>query len=326
MKKILTRGTASFMAAVVMAAGILGAYGPASAGASARPVMPKRALSMNSKLRRLPVPANFTPSRLSAGKNAAKDNPRSLAQVSARSSSASLSPSVTSSGPYYFYAQGQQAADNEGAGAAFDIVSPGQVVSGTHSLAELALSNTSGSNVVEIGINKDPDLYGDTDTHLFVFSWENSVPQGYNGGNLNWVDASGNSIDAGSSVVADVGTLKALQWQHETTPVNAWWAYYNGSAIGYFPDTAWSNTFTQSNYVQLFGEIASTTNASPCTDMGTGAFPSGTGPARMGSLTYFGSATTPSLAISADHPSQYNVAYNTATTTRSIRYGGPGYC
>ncbi len=230
----------------------------------------------------------------------------------------------------YYYATANQTSISPAVtelAANFDIVNNTVAAGEYHSLAEMTVQNS--NNIIELGINNNPGLYGDTNTHIFVGSWVNGVFKGYNNAaGSGWVDCSTGTCsptDAGGSIQADVGTLQQLGWLHTG---GKWWAAYKGQYIGYYPDSHWTNTFTSGNTVQVFGEVA-TNGTGPCTNLGNGSLPTSSSGSRINSVTYNGSTgatPTPSLSIATiTNSSYYNLVYS-GTSVRSVRYGGPGAC
>ena len=235
----------------------------------------------------------------------------------------------------FWYNEGAQthATPVTGAYANLTPINPA-TASGDHSLVEIAVSKTGNSGqIVEVGINRDFNLYGDNNPHLFVFSWVNGVGKGYNAAaGSGWVDYAANPINVGANLSSYLGGAnKKFGIQYSNA---AWWISFDNQWIGNYPGTNWTGaspsvTFADSTYVQFFGEVASTSSA-PCTDMGNGTLgtttPTPTPPAarvtstqytptpNYGNLTY---GNFPSV------PSQYAVH---SIAVGSFDYGGPGFC
>ena len=120
-----------------------------------------------------------------------------------------------------------------------------------HSLFEMSMSNMSGAtgDIIEIGVNTDMGVNGDSNPHWFVSSWINGNWQGY---------------DAGSDFVSQIGGFWTTPLtSYEGTSQNVafqytggnWWLYMNGAAAGYFPGSEWSGAFTKSSATEVFGEV-----------------------------------------------------------------------
>jgi hypothetical protein len=100
-----------------------------------------------------------------------------------------------------------------------------------------------------------------------------------------------------------------------------WWVGYGSEWVGYFPDSLWGGRYTTVGLSQWFGEVAAGSVA-PCTDMGTSAFASSTSAAAVTGMGFY---RGPTVGISTffTHPAYYTAA---ATSSSSMRYGGPGAC
>ena len=229
----------------------------------------------------------------------------------------------------YFYNVGRQTLtapdSSSGAYGNFRIQKPYVDSLSYHSLAELAVQSADSQQIVEVGFNVDPGLYGDSNPHIFVGSWKNGVFQGYNAANTQWVDYASNAQNAGASILADVDLSKSMSYQVDGS--GNWWATYNGAWLGYFKASNWTGlNFTRGYLHQWFGEVASQ-ETQPCADMGNGYQGTRTDvvPARIGSIALYGTTTaasvTPATEPSTSSP-QYVPAVNSATT---FRYGGPGW-
>jgi hypothetical protein len=333
-KRFINKAKAALVGVSLPVIGVGFAVAPTIAVAAHASAAPRPVSALQSKLRLLtpPRPGRHDKTVAASSKDyAPKGLPGTTQQTRARTNAVGPS-ALLSGGPYYFYAEGHQdpsaPATTSSVAAQMDIANPGQIpAGGDHSLAEIAVSDSSHQQIVEVGWNVDPDLYGDTDTHLFVYHWVNGNSTCYNA--CGWVDYSGNTVDAGSDISGDVGTLKTFSIQYDASS-NDWWVRYNGGWLGYFPATLWSGatpsvTFTTTQQQQFFGEIESQSAAAPCDDMGKGVFPSGTSPARIGSVTYQAGATAPSLALFNTDASYYYAQLLTGSI-RSFAYGGPGDC
>jgi hypothetical protein len=196
-----------------------------------------------------------------------------------------------------------------------------------HSLAEFAASNSTDTNSVEAGWIKDPVAFGSTPV-LFVFNKRGGAAGCYNG--CGWVDYAPNTLNAGDPVpAADLGLSRQFIVQHSG---GAWWVAYNGSWLGYYPDSYWTavgQTFTSVTNGRGYGEVAAGGSA-PCTDMGDGLLPSSGSAAYVSSWqahTSSGWASgtwgTPQVLPAGTSTSAYNVASVSAT---KFTYGGPGFC
>jgi hypothetical protein len=217
-----------------------------------------------------------------------------------------------------------------------------------HCLTEMSVQDAAQQNTIEIGWNRDFALYGDTKTHLFVYYWIGGVGQGYNALGSAWVDNPSNATNAGadlSSVVSATFPANVKQFiiVHQATQcgptagVNGWWLWYDGSAIGCYPDTTWAAGVMDTSTIkvfQWFGEEYSSTTTTPCGDLGNGkggtsyvAPLDATDPAYIGStsITNTSPATTTNLSLFATDATKYNATRVSSPGTTTFTYGGPGW-
>ncbi|WP_430781164.1 neprosin family prolyl endopeptidase [Actinoplanes sp. G11-F43] len=230
------------------------------------------------------------------------------------SASASASaPADDKPAVHFHYNVGAQAAVTEGAYANMTISRPVLDKEDYHSLAEIAVQNGDGTQVVEVGWNVDRVVNGDDDPHLFVFHWVDGKPTCYNG--CGFVQYSAN-IRPGDTLPQD--TVKKFGIQYIS---GAWWIAYDTEWVGYYPDKLWSTSgFTKSGNVQIFGEVAAA-SLKPCTQMGNGRTPDDTTAARVSSVTYLNGPTVDMAVRSTS-----DVYPVSKLSTRTFRYGGPGAC
>lgn len=237
----------------------------------------------------------------------------------------------------YRYAGAHQAFNADGAKANVEVPTVGTLDSGDHSLVELSVERETGSgaiDAVEIGFQKGE--VGCASQCLFVYSWENSIGQGYNGGN-SWTDivdtcgAGGTNVVAGQAETA--GASISLGWLYGGSPLG-WYAYRSNCGIGYYPAAAWTGTtFTSATttFNQAFGEVFdSDGSATPCTNMGNGTL-AAVGPpaagANVGSYL-LGSASSASVNLTGFTLNNISASYFDVAmlSARTFRYGGPASC
>jgi len=219
---------------------------------------------------------------------------------------------------YYLYSRGRQVATMDGASANMTIGRPTVAKGDWHSLAEIAVQSSDGSQVVEVGWTVDRLVNGDDDPHLFVFSWVDGAPTCYN--ECNFIPAKGASIKPGDTLVQ--GTTKNFGVQHIG---DAWWIAYDSEWIGAFFDKYWDGDFTQGGQVQFFGEVAAA-SPKPCTQMGNGQSPDSPTAARFGSVTLVNGPPV-SLDVRTSNDVYASVGLGLKDTPqiyRAFRYGGPG--
>jgi len=219
----------------------------------------------------------------------------------------------------YHYVNGYQYTTGIGAQGYLSQHGPYLSPSDHHTLAEIAGQSGDGKQIVEVGWTVDRGLNGDSNPHLFVFSWVNQVPNCYNG--CGYVQYS-STLYPGMTVASNGSQhLYAIEYY-----AGNWWLYYDTQWIGYFPGSIWSNkgvTFTQVGLIQWFGEVSSGGGSN--TQMGNGIFGSNSGSASVNSaavITTPSSSVSASATLNATDPSCYN--YGWITQRYSFRYGGPG--
>lgn len=223
--------------------------------------------------------------------------------------STSTSSTVSVSNPYLATSANNNAGQDDG-----------------HSLFEVEMQNagTGGSrNIVEVGWTKDNQGVCATASQpcLFVYSWVNDIPQGYNGGN-GWTNAPGCSPCAGASLAGAVGTNKSFGLAYNSG-ASRWEASYNGTVFGWYPQAGWSGAFVNANALQNFGEMGSNTTAKMCSDMGSGSHAGAGASTIVSGYTQGGSSVTP--ALTAGFVSDPTVWAQTTISTTSFRLGGEGY-
>jgi len=172
--------------------------------------------------------------------------------------------------PNYFYAGGWRTISVDSLGAAVTIGRPTLGRGDLHTLAELAVQSGGRKATIEVGWSVDRAAFGDSDPHLFTFYWVNGQEGCYNvctQDGKQWFVPSKGSVLPGSTLPS--GVVKSFAIKHSD---GAWWIWYDSDWIGYYPDETWTSagtSFTQSDFVQAFGEVASD-NDRPCSAMGNG--------------------------------------------------------
>ncbi|MDH6577897.1 neprosin family prolyl endopeptidase [Kitasatospora sp. MAP5-34] len=250
-------------------------------------------------------------SLLSVGTSAqaATHAPRPLPAVAAASSGP-----VCWYGSCYDYVSGRQITDATGASVrmlqAAPEIKPGDTES--HSLQELAVQSADRKSTVEIGWTVDFGLNGDTRPHLFVYHWVDGAESCYNG--CGFVQVS-RTAKAGMPVRAGTAARFSIQ-----NVAGDWWLFYNEQAVGYFPGSLWNGTYTRTQVVTAFGEVAHAKDAT-CEDMGNGRFGTSRHSGWISDFFLTGSTDTPALTVTATSPALYNAGRVTPT---SFTLGGPG--
>jgi hypothetical protein len=212
----------------------------------------------------------------------------------------------------YHYGTSYQFAVSQGTRGYVSIHKPTLAAGDFHTLVEFAAQSADGRQIVEIGSTVDRGLFGDSDPHLFVFHWVNGNPGCYNG--CGFVPY---STTAKAGMKLTPGTRPYFTIMHHQ---GNWWLGYNAEWVGYFPDSLWGGTYTQTGLVQWFGEVAANSSA-PCTDMGNGQFAASTTAASISGIGFI-SGPAVSVSTSATHAHYTSLR----TSANSMRYGGPGAC
>ena len=237
---------------------------------------------------------------------------------------------TTSSTLYYCRAGAYQWVNSAGAAVSMPVWQPAIAQGDIHSLGELAVESDTNTTigtdnqVVEIGWRVAPSYYGDTLPHLFIYYWVNGVaapttPSGdcYKGC-TGYVQSTATTTKPGMALASGMTGGFAIDYSGGN-----WWLYYNGDWFGYFKGSLWNGTYTKSNLVQLYGEVASTVQY-PCTHMGDGLYSSDPNAARMTGVAYYSADAPTSLSKgNVDDPWLYDA---TVTSPTSFNYGGPGNC
>jgi Neprosin len=117
-----------------------------------------------------------------------------------------------------------------------------------HSLAEIAVQAAGQQQVVEVGWTVD-SAEGDLLPHLFVFAWVNGQGLGYDC--CGYVQT-GHGWAPGDHVKPGISARYGIRQQG-----GRWWISYQGSRIGYYPDSLWHGRFVHALVSQAFGEVAS---------------------------------------------------------------------
>lgn len=206
---------------------------------------------------------------------------------------------------------------------ASDSITQAQPVVGSqdyHSLAELAVESADGQQIVEIGWLVAPGINQDSLTHLFVYHWVDGESTCYNG--CGFVPTSTKYTAGGLVKINTVGTYSIKYASSK------WILTYDGTELGYFPESLWGGTFTKIGLVQTFGEVASSSATTPDTQMGNGVLGSKPKSAIISNFNLIGTKNTRILDYSADQaPAVYAIGNYKASCklSCSMSFGGPGY-
>lgn len=188
-----------------------------------------------------------------------------------------------------------------------------------HSIAEIGVLSADTRQIVEIGWTVDRGLNGDDKPHLFVFTWVNTIPNCYNG--CGYVQVAAN-VRPGMEVVSNGSQHVYLIEFYQGN----WWFNYDGTWMGYFPESVWTSkgaSFNRAGLIEWFGEVAKNTGV--MTQMGNGTFGTQPGSASMNKTSLILDPSTSILAgwaLGATHLQCYNFA--SVVQGSDFRYGGPG--
>jgi uncharacterized protein (TIGR03382 family) len=218
----------------------------------------------------------------------------------------------------YLYVAESQSMGGHTAGAGAMVVQADPAVGATdfHSLAEIAVESGDGKQIVELGWTVDRGVNGDLQPHVFAFHWVNGQQTCYNA--CGWVQVSTTKMP-GMPVVAGESHRFEIKLVN-----NDWWEFYDGEAMGYFPQTEFNGAFTQATLVQWFGEVAASSK-SPCTQMGNGKLGADPASASFEDVHLFDPGGTMVAAAvqpgAVTNPGLYNLGRAMPT---SFGFGGPG--
>lgn len=251
------------------------------------------------------------------------NKPKGLPQINQQTGTfqtyGNTSSGICNLGTCFYYAAMAENTKATGASVTLSQPQPKLGSKDIHSLAELAVESADGKQIVEIGWTVDPGVNSDSSPHLFVYHWVNGQSTCYNG--CGFISTS-KADHAGGAVKVGVGGTYAIQYKN-----NQWQLIYNGVQIGYFPGYIWNGLFDHFGLVQVFGEVASSSQT-PQAQMGNGVLGTSPGSAVIRNLTLTGASTTNTLSYNAiGAPAKYNVgAYDARCITAcGMNFGGPGY-
>jgi hypothetical protein len=224
-------------------------------------------------------------------------------------------------GACYYYGPASYARTADGGGMTMRIERPAFNGDG-HSLDELAVQGGAGNgNIVELGWNVSPSQYPDSDPHIFVYHWINWAGTCYD--TCGWHQYSG-TYSPGMKLGAFVGRDVYIGYVHYQ---GNWWAWFDNQWLGYFSDSEWNGSYTQSSMIQWFGELATNNGTPPNVEMGDGLFPTDPSAARMATLCDVDAAAwvcwyRDLQSLGPNYPAYYDIR---RTGFGETRYGGPGH-
>jgi hypothetical protein len=205
---------------------------------------------------------------------------------------------------------------NAGAGGTIMQADPALGAGDFHSLAEIAIESADHQQIVEIGWTVDANVNGDVQPHVFAYHWVNGQGTCYNA--CGWVQVSPHK-QPGMRVRPGEAHLYEIQLVH-----GDWWLFYDGEAMGYYPQSLWSGKFSEVGLTQWFGEVSAGVTV-PCTQMGNGKSGADTDATSFAELHLFDEDGTPVPAAATSgaltNPALYSIGRASAT---GFAFGGPG--
>jgi len=217
---------------------------------------------------------------------------------------------------WYYVGGSEPYVDAKGAATSFTQADP--VVNSTdyHSLTEIAVMTQDDQQIVELGWTVAPEqLGGSTLPYLFVYHWVNGESTCYNACGYESL-VSPNPVGAPVSV-GQTGTFEIKYARDE------WQIIYDGTLIGYFPESLWGGSFTRIGEVEVYGEVSAPAGVPPSSQMGNGILGSQPGAAQIGAYKLIDShIRNPKLfPFVYGNPESYFIGN---ITRRGFNYGGPG--
>jgi hypothetical protein len=157
-------------------------------------------------------------------------------------------------------------------------------------------------------------MFGDSQPHLFVYHWVNGESTCYD--TCGYVSTTENNPVGNPVTVGQSGTF-AIKFANDK-----WNVIYDGSRIGYFPESDWSVNFTKVGVVQVFGEVSAPAGVPPTSQMGNAILGSQPGAAQIAGFRLIQSRDSSHLSPYVYGNTQ---SYTIGNITRtSFKYGGPG--
>lgn len=224
-------------------------------------------------------------------------------------------------GACYYYGPASYARTADGGGMTVRIERPAFHGDG-HSLNELSVQGGEDhGNIIELGWNVSSSQYHDSDPHLFVYHWINWAGTCYD--TCGWHQYSPTYFP-GMNLAALVGHAVYNGYVHHE---GNWWAWFDNQWLGYFSDSEWSGSFTQSTMIQWFGEVATNNGNPPDVQMGNGFFPTNLASTKMTTLCDVDAAAwvcwyRDLQSLGPNYPAYFDIR---RTGFGETRYGGPGH-
>ena len=249
------------------------------------------------------------------------------------------------------YAHAYRYVTNWGAQANINIWQPYTELNSEFSLGQIWVTGGSGTGLqtLEVGVQKYHDLYGDDQTHLFIYSTRDGYKSTgcYNNTCSDFVQVS-SSIYPGAAL-SPTSVYNGAQYDlnvhwFKDMDGGAWWLNVRGQWVGYYPRSLYNASGVQNHATEIDfgGEIIDNRNSNlhTATDMGSGSFPSDwwQKAAYMRLLRYnYATTSNPNtvrytdateLTTSRSDAACYDIQYSSSSDPNwgaYFFYGGPGY-
>jgi hypothetical protein len=155
---------------------------------------------------------------------------------------------------YYNWVGGSQHAPATSVSVNLSQVQPRGVVPSAHSLAELAVTNSTGTERVEVGWTDDPALNGTERPALFVNATIDGQSVYSEEAGSGFVQTSKNMHPGDAVKLGAIGNY-AINYVHKDG--GRWDVLYDGRQLGYYPESLWRGDFTHADLTSAFGETES---------------------------------------------------------------------
>ena len=228
---------------------------------------------------------------------------------------------VCSGGTCYYYASvGVLGATTTGVSVKLSQAQPKVGAPDRYSGAMVSVSSRNGKQALEFGWWVSKSVFNDSLPHLAFNAIVDNVPSCLNG--CGFVPVSKTPHGGSAVPTGRLGTYTIKLGK------NRWNLVYNGTVIGYYPTSVWKGKLNRSQFEAAFGVVASSSAATPHSQMGNGQFGTNARSARMVSLKLIHTAGRPVFSYTSNNaPSKYKVGLYKPGCKAScgLHFGGPGF-
>jgi hypothetical protein len=256
-------------------------------------------------------PTSPQPAEKGWSASAARRAPAILAHPGGRLDNAG-SRRETTADRTFFTTGGYQFITTDGTRAVVTVAKPYLDRSDFSTSAGIQIATADEQQAIYFGWQVDRS-YGDTEPHLFVFTWVDGTEACYN--ECGFVQTSS------THVLGEALQLGAHEFAVQHVD-GRWWASIDKKRVGYFPDSFWSGRFTSAGLNLWGGEVEVTSASAPCTDLGNGRPAASRRAASAENISYFNGEAV-NFATHATNPDFYSIR---AVNPTKLRFGGPGAC